>query len=100
MVAPFLVQYLSARLRNASKTFKTIVQNNPMVLMRNGVIIPGALATTRVAVDDLMAKLREANVHNLSQVRAVILETTGDVSVLHGDALSEELLQGTRRVDQ
>ena len=99
MAAMFLVQYLSARFRNASKTFKTIVQNNPVVLMHNGVIIREALATTRVAEDDLMAKLREANVRDLSQVRAVILETTGDVSVLHGDVISEEMLQGTRRVD-
>lgn len=65
MAALFLVQYLSARLLNASKTFKTIVQNNPVVLMRNGVIMPGAFSSTLVAEDDLMAKLREANVLDL-----------------------------------
>ncbi|MDO6471263.1 YetF domain-containing protein [Maribacter sp. 1_MG-2023] len=32
-----------------------------------------------------MAKLREANVLQLSQVKAVIFETTGDISVLHSD---------------
>lgn len=100
MVAMFLVQYLSARLRKASKTFKTLVQNSPVVLMRNGEIIPDALISTRVAKDDLIAKLREANVLDLSQVRAVILETTGDVSVLHGDTCSEELLEGTKRLDR
>jgi len=30
----------------------------------------------------------------------VVLETTGDVSVMHGDSLDEFLLKGTRRVDQ
>jgi len=30
-----------------------------------------------------MGKLREANVLRLSQVRAVVFETTGDISVLH-----------------
>lgn len=48
----------------------------------------------------MSGKLREANVLDLSQVRAVILETTGDVSVLHGDVCSEKLLQGTKRLDQ
>jgi len=76
------------------------VQNSPVVLMRDGVIIHEALTYTRVAKDDLIAKLREANVLDLSQVRAVILETTGDVSVLHGDVCAEELLQGTKRLDQ
>lgn len=98
MATLFLVQYLSARLRKASNTFATLVQNTPVVLMRDGVIIHEALASTRVAQDDLIAKLREANVLDLSQVRAAILETTGDVSVLHGVACAEELLQGTRRV--
>jgi hypothetical protein len=32
-------------------------------------------------------------------VRDVILETTGDISVLHGDACAEALLQGTQRID-
>ncbi len=100
MATLFLVQYLSARLRKASNTFKTLVQNSPVVLMRDGVIIHEALTNTRVAKDDLIAKLREANVLDLSQVRAVILETTGDVSVLHGDVCSEELLQGTKRIDR
>ena len=100
MAALFLVQYLTARLRQASNTFKTLVQNNPVVLMRDGVIIHEALTDTRVAKDDLIAKLREANVLDLSQVRAAVLETTGDVSVLHGAVCAEDLLQGTKRLDR
>ena len=100
MATLFLVQYLSARLRKSSNTFETLVQNSPVVLMRDGVIFDEALTKTRVAKSDLIAKLREANVLDLSQVRAVILETTGDVSVLHGDVCSEKLLQGTKRLDQ
>ncbi|HSN81210.1 MAG TPA: YetF domain-containing protein, partial [Polyangiales bacterium] len=100
MAALFLVQYLAARLRKASNTFETLLQNQPVVLMRDGVILHEALTSTRVAKDDLIAKLREANVLDLSQVRAAILETTGDVSVLHGHACSEELLQGTKRLDR
>jgi uncharacterized membrane protein YcaP (DUF421 family) len=32
---------------------------------------------------DLRAKLREANVARFEQVRAVVMESTGDVTVLH-----------------
>lgn len=100
MAALFLVQYLAARLRKASSTFASLMQNRPVVLMRDGRIIEEALAETRVAKDDLIAKLREANALDFSKVRAVILETTGDVSVLHGEACAEEILQGTTRVDR
>lgn len=49
------------------------------------------LAKAKMTVSDLHGKLREANVINYSQVRAVIAETTGDVSVLHCDDDSVEL---------
>lgn len=98
MAALFFVQYLAARLRKASDTFATLMQNKPVVLMRDGEIIDEALFETRVARDDLIAKLREANVLDISSVRAVILETTGDISVLHGTECAEVLLQGTKSI--
>ncbi|WP_311199201.1 YetF domain-containing protein [Leisingera caerulea] len=65
--------------------------------MRDGVILEAALTATRVAESDLIAKLREANVKDLSQVSAVVLETTGDISVLHGDHLQDRLLSGVEK---
>ena len=99
MVSLFLVQYLTARLRRFSGTFESVVQNKPVFLMRDGEIIEEALTATRVARDDLIAKLREANVLDFSEVRAVILETTGDVSVLHGEKCAESVLAGVRTVN-
>ncbi len=92
------VQYIVARLRKASEQFENLVQNSPVLLMRDGKIFQDALDATRVAQDDLIAKLREANVLDFSDVRAVILETTGDISVLHGDRLQDRLIAGVRRV--
>lgn len=93
-----VLQRVVARLRNASSGFESLVQNEPVVLMRDGEIIEEALTKTRVARDDVTAKLREANVLDLSEVRAVVLETTGDISVLHGDECATELLDGVERV--
>ena len=100
LAALFIVQYLTARLRQSSESFESLIQNPPVVLMRDGKIIEEALDATRVARDDLIAKLREANVLDFSEVRAVILETTGDVSVLHGETCAEDVLQGTHRLDK
>lgn len=94
------VQYVVARVRKWSDGFEALVQNTPVLLMRDGEMIDAALKATRVAEDDLRAKLREANVLDLSEVRAVVLETTGDISVLHGEELSSALLSGVRRVER
>ena len=100
MAALFVVQWVSALVRKSSKTADRFLQNQPVVLMRNGkIIIDQALKQTRVSRDSLYAKLRKANVLDPAQVRAVVLETTGDVSVLHGEKLEEVLLEGVERAD-
>lgn len=94
--ALFAGQYCFSRLRRSSEIFRQVAENSPRLLMRNGVISKEGLAETRVSEADLIAKLREANVLDYSSVRAVVLETTGDISVLHGDGLEESLLKGVR----
>lgn len=96
MVGLFAIQFLFARVRKDSDAFESMVQNEPRLLMRDGVILEQALKDTRVSRSDLLAKLREANATSFGEVRAVVLETTGDVSVLHGEALEETLLEGVR----
>ena len=96
MVGLFIVQFTTAKLRKSSDTVEDFMQNEPIMLMRNGEILHDALKATRVAESDLIAKLRESNALELSKVRAVVLETTGDVSVLHGDSLDERLIENVR----
>ncbi|MCR2832678.1 DUF421 domain-containing protein [Parerythrobacter lacustris] len=97
MAGLFAIQFTVARLRRASSGFRDAIQNEPLLLMRDGVVIDEALKRSRVSREDLWAKLREANVLDLGQVRAAILETTGDMSILHGDHLEDRLLDGVRR---
>jgi len=99
MVGLFVAQWMSARLRKASDTWEDIAQNEPVLLMRDGEFLRDAMKAERVAESDIVAKLREANVMNLEEVRAVVLETTGDVSVLHGEKLDERLIENVRQAD-
>jgi len=76
----------------------SIFDNEPRVVMLDGEILYDALKRTNFTEDDLYAKLRESNVLNLEQVRAVVVESTGDFSVLHGgrDEYDETMLKGVR----
>jgi uncharacterized membrane protein YcaP (DUF421 family) len=97
MAGLFAAQWGIARLRRWSERVEDVVQNTPVILMRDGRFDETALARTRTAKRDLIAKLREANVHDPAKVRAVVLETTGDISVLHGDPVDPALFTGVRR---
>ena len=90
------VQYAVSRTRARRDDFEGLVGNTPTVLMRDGVFLEPALLRTRTTRSDIIAKLREANVLRMSDVRAVVLESTGDISVLHGDSLDDILLNGVR----
>lgn len=61
------------------------MDNSPLLLMDGGTILEENLRKARVTEGDLRSKLREANVTSLSQVKAVVFETTGNISVLHKD---------------
>jgi uncharacterized membrane protein YcaP (DUF421 family) len=91
------VQWLIAQFRRRSIGSR-LVDNTPMLLLRDGAFIEEALTKTRVTRSDVYAKLRQSNVHRMDQVIAVVLETTGDISVIHGEGpLDAELFDNVRQ---
>ena len=92
----FALQFCLSKLRVLHDTVEDAISNDPRLLMFDGEMFDEALRETRVTKADLMAKLREANALDFSKVRAVVLETTGDISVLHGDNFDDRLLENVR----
>lgn len=86
-----------------SNAFKKLCTNDPILLMDKGKILYENLARTNVGEGDLIAKLREANVIDFSEVLAVVLESTGDMSVLHtseNKELMPKILEGVKGVPE
>ncbi|WP_339884246.1 DUF421 domain-containing protein [Polaribacter vadi] len=73
--------------------FKELFTNKPQIIMWNGKILYDKLKKCNVGEDDLIAKLREANVHDFNEVKAAVFESTGDVSVIHNKEDKEISLQ-------
>ncbi len=96
LVGIILFQTTFAYLVRKFSFFKKIATNKPRLLMKDGQILYDNLKKTNIGKGDLIAKLREANVLNFSEVQAVVLESTGDMSVLHGENkdLQSDLLFG------
>lgn len=95
----FLVQWLLARARQESDRIGNLISNEPVLLMDRGKFLEAAMAETRVSRSNMHEKLRSAGVTDMSEVRAVVLETTGDISVIRGGELEESLLEGVRRIE-
>ena len=97
----FGLQALVAFLRTRSDAFEEGVDNSPLLLMAGPEILHDNLRLGNVSLDDLRGKLREAGVVRRDQVLAVVLETTGDISVLTGHDRAEAwLFDGVRGADR
>ncbi|MBA0124289.1 DUF421 domain-containing protein [Haloechinothrix sp. YIM 98757] len=77
----FVVQALIARVRRY-RSIEHAVDNRPLLLMCGSDVLAHNLAKAQMTREDLNSKLRLAGVTRVEQVRAVVLEATGEVSVL------------------
>ncbi len=88
----YALQFSVAWLRHRT-TVMGIVDNRPLMLMCGTTILHDHLRRSRITESDLRGRLREAGVLRFDQVGAVVLETTGDISILAGGEIDPALLQ-------
>lgn len=104
LVVLFGIQYLISSLRRSSAWMTKLVDNTPLLLMAGPEVIGANLDRARMTREDLHSKLRLAGVTHPEQVLAVVMETTGDVSVLQtkddGRPLDPELFSGVRGAER
>ena len=93
-----LIQYVLAVARQRSDKVKRLITNRPVLLMEDGRFLEEAMSASRVSRSSVMEKLRAANVVDMKEVRAVVLETTGNISVIHGEDLDRRLIEGVERI--
>jgi uncharacterized membrane protein YcaP (DUF421 family) len=79
-----------------------ITERNALLIVSDGVVLPGALERAHLTSDDLACVLREHGVAAIDQVAAVVLEARGAFSVVRADAgpLGREVLTGVEGVEQ
>ena len=68
------------------------LSSKPILLMAGEEVLQPGLQAAKIIEDELYFKLRQAGIRNFSEVALVVLEPTGDVSVLRRGELIEPLL--------
>lgn len=70
------------RLTDRFSWFERIMEGQPVYVIQGGKILLDGLNRTGLSREELFAALRLANVEHLGQVKTVLIETSGDVSIL------------------
>ena len=102
IITLFLLQISVAAMRTRWRWLRRWVDTQPTLLMEHGNVLHHNLRAVRITESELLAKLRAHNVSNYQQVKAVVLESSGDVSVIHEVSitsvpLDDSLLKGVIR---
>jgi uncharacterized membrane protein YcaP (DUF421 family) len=77
-------------------TLKRMIENEPLLLMRDGAFIERALNKGRVTHADVRAKLRESDIAGPEDVAYMVLETTGDLSILTHRDVGDKMMAAVR----
>jgi uncharacterized membrane protein YcaP (DUF421 family) len=86
-----ILQVIFNRFRQKFPSFNNVTDNRPQLLMANGEVLEDNLRKTRVNHRELRYELRQANITQYSQVKYVVLETTGSVSVIKNGSEDKSL---------
>lgn len=65
-----------------SESLRTLVDGEPVILIRNGLLQKESLKTTKISLEDLSMMLREQYIFSITEVDYAILEPNGQLSVL------------------
>jgi uncharacterized membrane protein YcaP (DUF421 family) len=72
------LSYISFR----SKSVRTVLEGNPLVLVEDGKPITENLKSQRMVLEEVLSEARMQQVSSLDEIRWAILETSGSVSII------------------
>ncbi|MFN3845922.1 MAG: DUF421 domain-containing protein [Paracoccaceae bacterium] len=78
IVFQYIITWLSVR----STRFETFIKSEPTLLVHDGRYVGAAMRKQRVTQDEIGAVLRASGKSDVSEIRSVVLETDGSMTVV------------------
>ncbi len=74
----FIITFLSVRIHDVQK----FVSGQPILLLYNGKTLDGIMKKERITIDEIYLAARSNGAVTLDEIEVVVLETTGDLTVI------------------
>ncbi|MFJ3386495.1 MULTISPECIES: DUF421 domain-containing protein [Lysinibacillus] len=81
----FFIQIITAYISLKNKKFRDLVDGDPVMLIRDGVILESEMRKQRYNLDDLCQQLRENGNASVTDIAYAYLEPSGNLSVYQKD---------------
>ncbi|KMQ65014.1 membrane protein [Chryseobacterium angstadtii] len=86
----FAANFVLKRLMFSNRKFETFMEEDPVILIRDGVIDQPALNRVKITRDELEEAIREHGVEKINDVKLSILEVDGNISVVSQDETQKQ----------
>lgn len=81
----FIIQYTNAVFILKNKPLRDIVDGDPTMVIRNGIILEQEMRKQHYNLDDLFQQLREQGISSVQSIQYAFLEQSGKLSVFQKD---------------
>ncbi|WP_419870736.1 DUF421 domain-containing protein [Chryseobacterium sp. CT-SW4] len=86
----FIANLILKRLIFSSRSFGSLVESDPVILVKDGVVDHQALNKEKITEEELEEAIREHGIADMKNVRLSILEVDGNISVVSEDEKSKQ----------
>ncbi|WP_312991934.1 DUF421 domain-containing protein [Chryseobacterium flavum] len=86
----FVANFILKRLMFSSRSFESFMEDEPVILIKDGVINHIALNRVKITQDELEEAIREHGVEKIENVKISVLEVDGNISVVAEDEKSKQ----------
>lgn len=81
----FVIQYLNSIFILKNKKLRDVIEGDPSVIIKDGIILEGVMRKQRYNLDDLFQQLREQGITSIQSISYAFLEQSGKLSVFLKD---------------
>lgn len=86
----FVANFIVKRLMFSNRKFESFMEEDPVVLIKDGKVDENALNKVKISKDELEEAVREHGVDGIKKVKLSILEVDGNISVISEDEQSKQ----------
>jgi len=93
----FLANYLVKKMMFQNEKVKIFIESEPIVLIRDGILMEAEMNKSEISRDEIEESVREHGIEKIEDVKLLILEVDGNISVISTDKNNQTLYSKHRR---
>lgn len=86
----FVANFILKRLMFSNRSFETFMEDDPVILVKDGIMDEKALNKVKITKSELEEAVREHGVESIEDVKLSILEVDGNISVVSQDEKNKQ----------